>query len=1365
MTKNSNSFETLKSYISDLYPDEPIPLQNTFSNYPHLQKLSELMIKLLNESISRQLQQDETKLIIRSFSILCAEMNDISLSDMQSDRVIRRKRLNSDATQEDADELREQLSELHRKTHSFEVEKQTYEKQVDSLKDELNKLKEKNGNLKKKFKELKRMKENEVSELTVEKESLGDLYASTLHELELETSKGQNLSGQIDTLLKDTNEKAESIEQLQQQIEKQQDLLRKAKSLLKGLENRAIRDKEYIKTLKDQLRIERSKIDNTQNSNQDSNTLQEENILLRERMIGLTESNEKNLLTINELVKANNEMAIELEKSRSQTDLTATPQSAKQTEQKSTQKKAIDNKTKTRQEHNKSTRTINQQPNQTNESHNKQQTEQEIQTDETLNEQELQNKDEEIDNKEIQNDQDSINDMKRSLNRISALFRKSNLRPSELPKISKQIAEQEILIRKFRSIIDAQVRFILTLINKDYAMPHILDEIEEENSEEEEINGCKTSTIFQNEQVLELIKESVEKSRQSVLDSLNGDPNGINEIILYESIFNPEETGIVLLIDEMEKKGADNEIAALAVLLSVILKQRKILESDAKFLQSIYDVMPLDFDHPQSAQKACDYINELHEKLQSLKKFFNREYSQLDGEINDLEFLELFVKKQNEFTQIIKKVAGHSGKLSDLPKSISVSQELNKNEYQTAENEQLNTQNQSKAVQKKSQAVKKTQQQDNQNQVKQDNQNQKEVQSSKQTTNQSNQETEQSKPSNQSSKQNQNQSNQETEQSKPSNKPNKNQSKPSNQSSKQTTNQSQSKQETDQSKPSNKQNKQNQNQSKQAPKERQINKDNENQKKQNTNSTKEEKPQKKENQKQKETQPKKEVNPTKENKSQKKELQPKKSNQTKPNSHSKKGDQNQNHQENHSNKDCQFSNHNSEELKEDDQIENIDSFSLSQNEIIERRTTHESNESFDNDSILGEHVDSYPTRDLEIQKLIDEKKKMKKEIKLLKRQLGDAKTAYEVLQDTFTHFHDKTAETNKDVMVIIEERDRLQKLLNERNQMFDKRLKKNIDYLTMIKDSEMETMKKRYEEEIRILNKKLNSYHKRIKEIKQSTNEISELYEDVLRKQQKELKQLKKGSSSASAETNNGQSQQIKELQDKIADLIMMKSADVSLSILSNSANTTFNTSNIQSPLQNKQVEQNTLNEIGKSLAKILGLPNSSIGNDSLNNASDHSFSPISTPHKWTKEKIIETIESLEKLDAKKNDEIDWRRWAYDILARYGKIDVSFDDLKSVEMRHSIKSMIDSSASRLKLMDKIDSLRAQKQLLLEGNVDVKQVKKKKVSKNELDLQTMKSAMLVILATEAIIHNANKAKLKKPQPSLSNAASPRPLNRK
>ena len=105
-----------------------------------------------------------------------------------------------------------------------------------------------------------------------------------------------------------------------------------------------------------------------------------------------------------------------------------------------------------------------------------------------------------------------------------------------------------------------------------------------------------------------------------------------------------------------------------------------------------------------------------------------------------------------------------------------------------------------------------------------------------------------------------------------------------------------------------------------------------------------------------------------------------------------------------------------------------------------------------------------------------------------------------------------------------------------------------------------------------------------------------------------------------------------------------------------------------------RQAMQELLQEIGKVLQPYCGVKS-----------------------RWTKPRIIATInEVVQKVTGSKSIDADseWQKWAASLIVS------SKSNLTSAEMRIMIKDMVAGSTSRLKLMEKLQSLRYQKKILL-----------------------------------------------------------------
>lgn len=1058
-------YDNLLSFLDKYYPDESPAQTLTFSNYPHLQKIADLLTDLLNESQRRKLKKDETQLAIRAISTLINENNDISVSEIQTHRVAKRKQLGYDSELDDPEVMREQIIELHQQIAVYSTEIKNHQNQVDSLREEIAELRDENDNLQKKFNLLKRTREEEVSKLTVQKEGIGDQYKTAMLDLRLETDKGLNLSAQIDSMMKETNEKDEDIEKLQQKNKEQKDLLRKAKSLLKTLESRITEDKttinrlnNQISKLNNQVKTLKSRTPSKKKIEKDNLSLKNDNKALQDRAIELTVSNEKNLQTITDLINENQRI--------SQLLMTLTSQKEND-EKEAAQSRGRDDNSNQDIRSNKSDQSKSTQKNSTPKHSNQNQTKSPVtnrncsnlsdfvenssstfndafesgNTKNSATRRSENNESVKGNNNDNDNDNDKNQEMEQSLKKIASLFKKSNIRPSQLPIISKTLQDQENLLNKFRSTIDAQARFITRLLNEDYVAPHLLSisepkknadenqnekENEEPKSDENNDNANNdnadnvkkeypTSSVFKDEKLKEFVLKAVEDTRQVAYESLNGSSPEFDEIVLYDSIFDPDE-GADLLVAEQESRGADNELAALAILLSIIIKQRKICESDAKFLQSIYKNMSLDFDHPASAEDASNYIDNIHKSIKQLRKFYNSEYERIDPEKDNADFLTTFTTNINEFTPSIKESAGYKGKLIDLPDYLTSSANRN------AQNRSANL--------------------------------------------------------------------------------------------------------TESGNNSNKQ----------------------------RNSTR---------------------------------------------STSRNNNNNNNNENN----------------EEDyDEVVNLNSFSSpggsdeeesAINEIKERNlSSNNNNQNLDNeeddDSIFGERINSVPAgnsstsntnksnntnNDAKVRKLREEINNYKNEIKTLNRQLDEANSISEALQEAFNSYRIKNEETEANAMVIIGERDRLQNLLDERDKQFDKRIKNVTNHIQDQKEQEIKILKKRYEDENKLLAQKVDSRDKRLREIKKSMKEIIGMYEDLLTRQREEMRELSKKNEETENEPikdnhrqrneDNKNSKKIDELQHKIADLqdkisntadlVIQRSNDLSLTATSANNSLSLENPNTQS--------------------------------------------------------------------------------------------------------------------------------------------------------------------------------------------------------
>ncbi|OHT08101.1 hypothetical protein TRFO_23565 [Tritrichomonas foetus] len=1309
-SQTKSHFQNLLSYLRDIYPDDPPTLESTFSSYPHLKKIADLTISLLNTAEDHPLQPEEIGLIVRSIAALCSSTSDISLSEIQTERVVHKRRLVSDVDLDDPEQLQNRISELLELNEVLAFERKGHQQHVDALQDEIAELKEEYDKLKKNFLELKRTREDDVSNLTFRYEELDDQYQSVLTELKLASSKGQNLSVLIDDAVKESDEKEDNIQELQKKTYEQKVLLKKAKSLLKYLEHRVSEDQILIKRLKGQHRSKLSKSPKAQEAINENKELKEENEILREKLVELAASSQDNFTTIVELKQENQTLMQELNKSNNEnTEKENEIQKLQELLQNQNSNNQADKNNKTSRASSVSSKTSRNSKNTSKPSNNANTTIGNKRFVETLgtgdnasissafdsvfnsvSSDKRSNYDHEIMKSDNYQSSNELHEVKRSLRILSKLFTDNDIRPSDLPKLHKKLSEQEVLLDKFRSTIDGLARFTQKLLSEDNASLNLLS---------------NSSPILKDESLKKDVLAQIESARNVAYQALNGE---INEIMLFDTIFESDER-----IEEMLKqnidKGADHEFAALLILLYVINKLVKINKADRKFLESIYKYLPFQIDHPNTAEDAAKYIDEIHKTIKDLKNFHNSEIGVMKPETTTSEFLDKLNQNIHDLTGHLKEAVDFNGKLFELPDYlthfISVEEENNhdSSSNRSSDHESNHDAKSESEISEKQEAPETTQ-------------NTKTDQTDKKTKS----ETQTPEDTHENHEENNSQSDQED----------KSESEKSNSSVIQNSQNHPSENITDNSKE--------QTQSKKQPKSNEAKSD---------SGSNHEKNKQQENKKQKEN------NQQQENKKQPENNKQKENNK-----------QQENNQDNTT----------SEELNKslfDDllsrEIEEMSKLGIDQRQLFIMKRLREDNQN------------------------------MKDTIKKLQRELDDANTANEVLHATFAEFHDKNEETEKNALVIVAEKERLEQLLADKQVLYQKNLKTTTEYAESKYKLELKTFYKRLETQKDSFQKKLDDRNRRIRELKNSTKEIVESYEEVIQRQRTEMRELCKENerlSKSQVKTRKSESENMKkisDLQDKIAELAMQRSHDLSTTITnddlsmstgqinsrSQNASGLISNNNSHSRLNNQSNnrsldqslsqsldqsyhqsfiqqanEQNVLDEIGKVIVKVIG---------------DKTRKPQVS---WTKDDVIKAIQSFDPKWVKKNLDEEWRTWALSVLEIYDKNGApeEKDEMRSAEMRIKIKSVLESTSSRQRMFEQIQSLRLQKKILLQNEKKDEKTANKKNVKSQKQKQPPKEsnlkALTLAVATAGLLKNKtmkNKSKMASSKSSTTTSPTKTP----
>lgn len=329
------------------------------------------------------------------------------------------------------------------------------------------------------------------------------------------------------------------------------------------------------------------------------------------------------------------------------------------------------------------------------------------------------------------------------------------------------------------------------------------------------------------------------------------------------------------------------------------------------------------------------------------------------------------------------------------------------------------------------------------------------------------------------------------------------------------------------------------------------------------------------------------------------------------------------------------------------------------------------------------------------------------------------------------------------VEVIKSQRKRIANLLEQRQASYKKRLAEVEERNEKKRKEELDREKKMHEIETEKLKEQIIKKKKKIQDLKKELKKTTETTDNLLDHQRKEMQAL--------IEQNERFTKKLNKLKLQQAD---NQSLSQSLNQSANQASNPTDrgvptTSNVTTPISNQTTpivpsngetspRYTNNNNINNS---ILSSPRSPYGGTKMTTISTRSTSPsrvvannavndfvqevgkLLVPYcgersRWTKPRLFMMItEIVQKVTGvkpiggttttrrgieAKDDENEWIKWATSLIAS------SRSNLTPAEMRLMIKDMVTGSASRLRLMEKLQSLRFQKKVLLTRNLPKRQ---------------------------------------------------------
>lgn len=333
------------------------------------------------------------------------------------------------------------------------------------------------------------------------------------------------------------------------------------------------------------------------------------------------------------------------------------------------------------------------------------------------------------------------------------------------------------------------------------------------------------------------------------------------------------------------------------------------------------------------------------------------------------------------------------------------------------------------------------------------------------------------------------------------------------------------------------------------------------------------------------------------------------------------------------------------------------------------------------------------------------------------------------------------------VDVIKSQRKRITNLLEQRQAAYKKRLAEIEERNEKKRKEELDREKKMHDIETEKLKEQIIKKKKKIQDLKKEIKKNSEISENLIDHQRKEMQALLEQNERITKKLNKLKAQTAQSenpsMNQSLNQSGIQTSNQTERGILSTS-NVTTPISNQVTPIahSNDNSPRYTLNASNNNLNNsLLNSPRSPYGGTKATTISTRSTSPsrivasnavndfvqevgkLLVPYcgertRWTKPRlfmmitdIVQKVTGVKPVGASsttrrgidsKDEEGEWQKWAASIIAS------SKSNLTPAEMRLMIKDMITGSTSRLRLMEKLQSLRFQKKILLTRNLPKRQ---------------------------------------------------------
>ena len=321
------------------------------------------------------------------------------------------------------------------------------------------------------------------------------------------------------------------------------------------------------------------------------------------------------------------------------------------------------------------------------------------------------------------------------------------------------------------------------------------------------------------------------------------------------------------------------------------------------------------------------------------------------------------------------------------------------------------------------------------------------------------------------------------------------------------------------------------------------------------------------------------------------------------------------------------------------------------------RINLESSMEYDRQAIIAQgKVDDLTRENTNLKQRIEQKDQ---EIQKLRESFAAAKDEKNELEDTFQAYHQNRADLEHNIRVLLNDRNRLQMLLDERSEAADRRVEEAIETERQHHTEEVKRLTKRYEEEKDALHEQIKEKNAKIATLKKKFRELAATAEDTIKKQKESINKL----------------------------------------IKQNKENSTNITPRKEMPLLTQQIQDltqklDTANEEKSKLQAQLLLTSNENPCDSIG-AELEKIGYFQNP--WNTETIISTIHEMHETSSlTTTNQLSWDKWALSLLS---KLNVPLGSTKEESLRSTISDLSTAGVDKFKLIGTLQSLRNQKKIL------------------------------------------------------------------